>query len=148
MREIQETLSSYRLGPELDIESPGKFEGEWIGTAFAWSYCDLDPIDRSDGSTLWTTTLEPEEMQELYGRPSDYWDENLDDERTMVAEESECGFVTAEWISPDDLEARIHKEETRPVNVLCGCGWGRLSCPVDELPVSCPVCSYVFVEED
>ena len=31
-------------------------------------------------------------------------------------------------------------------NVLCGCGWGRLACPANELPESCPVCGHRFLQ--
>jgi hypothetical protein len=26
------------------------------------------------------------------------------------------------------------------VQVLCGCGWGSLSMPVEDVPATCPVC--------
>lgn len=29
-------------------------------------------------------------------------------------------------------------------DVLCGCGWGRPTCPVDELPSECPQCGFSF----
>lgn len=35
-----------------------------------------------------------------------------------------------------------------PIDVLCGCGWGRLNCPIDELPIQCPVCGYEFNPND
>lgn len=33
------------------------------------------------------------------------------------------------------------------IQVLCGCGWGRLRCPVDEVPAECPVCGMSFDRE-
>lgn len=32
-------------------------------------------------------------------------------------------------------------------DVLCGCGWGRLACPEDELPEECPVCGHRWLPE-
>jgi hypothetical protein len=28
------------------------------------------------------------------------------------------------------------------VNVLCGCGWGRLAIPEEDVPEFCPVCGF------
>ena len=38
--------------------------------------------------------------------------------------------------------------EDRRVDVLCGCGWGRLAIPEYQVPQACPVCGHVFIEED
>lgn len=27
-------------------------------------------------------------------------------------------------------------------DVLCGCGWGRLACPVEDIPEHCPTCGF------
>jgi hypothetical protein len=32
------------------------------------------------------------------------------------------------------------------VDVLCGCGWGRLSIRESEVPECCPVCGFNFLE--
>ena len=32
------------------------------------------------------------------------------------------------------------------VDVLCGCGWGRLNVPESEAPATCPLCGHVFVD--
>ena len=34
------------------------------------------------------------------------------------------------------------------VDVLCQCGWGRLSVPEAEVPAHCPVCGYQFIAND
>jgi len=36
-------------------------------------------------------------------------------------------------------------EQEPRTNVLCGCGWGRLGCPVSQLPESCPICGHRFL---
>ena len=30
------------------------------------------------------------------------------------------------------------------VNVLCGCGWGRLGIPESQVPQHCPMCGFDF----
>ena len=38
---------------------------------------------------------------------------------------------------------RVYEGETvmcERVNVLCGCGWGLLSVPLDDVPEECPIC--------
>ena len=32
-------------------------------------------------------------------------------------------------------------EDESAIDVLCGCGWGRLRCPLSQVPEYCPVCS-------
>jgi hypothetical protein len=27
-------------------------------------------------------------------------------------------------------------------DVLCGCGWGRLACPIEQIPEHCPMCNF------
>ncbi|MHC4278221.1 MAG: hypothetical protein ACYSTI_13020 [Planctomycetota bacterium] len=27
-------------------------------------------------------------------------------------------------------------------DVLCGCGWGRMNCPEDQIPERCPQCNF------
>ena len=43
----------------------------------------------------------------------------------------------------------ICREDPRNIeprhDVLCGCGWGLLSCPESELPETCPLCGYWFL---
>jgi hypothetical protein len=34
------------------------------------------------------------------------------------------------------------------VDVLCQCGWGRLSIPESDVPAHCPVCGYQFITND
>ena len=34
------------------------------------------------------------------------------------------------------------------VDVLCQCGWGRLSIPEPDVPAHCPVCGYQFTTND
>jgi hypothetical protein len=31
-------------------------------------------------------------------------------------------------------------------DVLCGCGWGRIGIPLDDVPQECPVCGFNFWE--
>jgi len=53
----------------------------------------------------------------------------------------------------DELEAMLmNGHDSDHVEVLCGCGWGRLKCPESEVPAACPLCGMpfdreIFVEE-
>lgn len=42
-------------------------------------------------------------------------------------------------------EERIENLPRTREDVLCGCGWGILGCPVERLPESCPLCGHCFV---
>jgi len=34
------------------------------------------------------------------------------------------------------------------VDVLCGCGWGRLAVPEETVPERCPICGSVLRQDD
>lgn len=40
--------------------------------------------------------------------------------------------------------ATVLEPEAPRQDVLCGCGWGRLAVPADELPDTCPQCGHTF----
>lgn len=39
-----------------------------------------------------------------------------------------------------DVQLEVLEPQMRNVAVLCGCGWGSLSMPEDQVPAECPVC--------
>jgi hypothetical protein len=49
--------------------------------------------------------------------------------------------------APDPDEGHLAPIPAR-VDVLCGCGWGRLGIPESQVPDECPVCGHRFMGEE